>query len=100
MKQCDRRRFLMAVGAGVASVPLSSLVTSRTALAQELPLVDPAGPVAVALEYVEESPDEAKLCSNCILYTDPEAEEQGPCAVFPGKSVKAGGWCKSWVLRP
>jgi hypothetical protein len=100
MKQYDRRRFLVAVGAGAVSVPLSSLINSRTALAQDLPMVDPADPVAVALEYIEESADEAKLCSNCVLYTDPEAAESGPCAVFPGKSVKAGGWCKSWVMRP
>ncbi len=99
MKQCDRRRFLMAVGAGAASVPLSSLVGSRTALAQDLPLLDTADPVAMALEYVEESPDETQLCSNCVLYTDPDAAEIGPCAVFPGKAVKAGGWCKSWVVR-
>lgn len=99
MKQCDRRRFLMAVGAGAVSVPLSSLVNSRTALAQDLPLVDPADPVAVALQYVEESPNPEQLCSNCVLYTDPEAAEQGPCAVFPGKAVLANGWCASWVVR-
>lgn len=75
----------------------------------DLPLVDPAEPVAVSLGYVAvaSQADKAKfpnhaadqMCSNCSLYTAGENAPQGPCALFPGKAVLAGAWCSAWVKR-
>ena len=27
-------------------------------------------------------------------------DAEGGCNLFPGKNVKAAGWCKVWVLKP
>jgi hypothetical protein len=35
-----------------------------------------------------------------MQYTGKAGGEEGPCNIFPGKNVKAQGWCKVWVLKP
>lgn len=37
-----------------------------------------------------------RLCSNCALYQGGDAAEGG-CPIFPGKLVKASGWCNVWA---
>jgi hypothetical protein len=32
-----------------------------------------------------------------LAVTAPEAQAQGPCQLFPGKQVKAAGWCTGWA---
>ena len=39
-------------------------------------------------------------CANCMQYTGKAGTAEGPCNIFPGKSVRAAGWCKVWVLKP
>ncbi|MDX1548252.1 MAG: high-potential iron-sulfur protein [Rhodothermales bacterium] len=49
------------------------------------------------LEYVAETPQEGKVCSNCQLYqADAYANPCGGCQIIPGP-VAADGYCNSWV---
>ncbi|MBT8084421.1 MAG: High potential iron-sulfur protein [Woeseia sp.] len=66
-------------------------------------------PLAQSLSYVHDasSVDSAKqpryesgqVCSNCALYTGGDGEEWGPCSIFPGKQVKASGWCSVYAPK-
>ena len=41
-----------------------------------------------------------QYCTNCQFYVEKEGVEGGGgCQLFPGKLVKAKGWCKSWALK-
>jgi len=94
-----RRSFLCTFGTGAIAISLSSLTRQGIVLAGETPKLDLEDPTAKALEYVHDSPDPAKLCDGCQLYTGASGSEWGPCAIFPGKLVSAGGWCKSWFAK-
>jgi hypothetical protein len=110
-----RRWFLRLALSGLASLPVASLAW-RTAAAEEggLPLVAEDDPSAVALGYVADAgkADTAKFpkragdagskqfCHNCSLYQGQGTEGAGPCAIFPGKHVKAAGWCNAWTPKP
>src|SRR5205807_319964 len=36
-------------------------------------------------------------CANCGLYQGAAGSTQGPCQLFPGRQVKAAGWCTAWA---
>lgn len=99
----SRRRLLKRVSLGVALVPIAG-ATLRTAWAADMPLVATDDPTAKALKYV---PDASKAsdakpgskCSNCKLYQGAANSSQGGCLLFPGKAVKASGWCSSWTAK-
>jgi hypothetical protein len=65
-------------------------------------------PSAKSLGYVDDatSVDAAKYpryeagqaCSNCALYMGGDAAE-GACSIFPGKAVKATGWCSVYAPK-
>lgn len=98
--QLTRRQLIVRVGAAAAG----TLIT-RSGFAEEnrLSTEDPA---AAGLGYVEsgESVDTTKYpkyqtgqqCSTCALFQGGE-EAWGKCGIFPGKVVKATGWCNAWV---
>lgn len=104
----SRRSLLKGALIGLAAVPASSLLARNAQAAPEL--VDPASPQAKALGYVHDANKvDAKAnpvykpgqdCANCIQFTGKAGATEGPCNLFPGKVVKAGGWCKVWVLKP
>jgi hypothetical protein len=109
-----RRWFLRLALTGLAALPMAPMaLRSATAEEKELPLVDEADPSAVALGYVHDarSADTAKFpkragdagsnqfCHNCVLYQSTSTEGVGPCSIFPGKAVKAGGWCNAWAPK-
>jgi hypothetical protein len=98
-----RRRLLRMGVAGLVAAPAVPLIF-HPALADERLSED--DPQAQALGYRHDVADvdhadyqEGQTCANCQLYTDPDAAEWGPCAVFPGRLVAAGGWCSAWVPR-
>jgi hypothetical protein len=68
-------------------------------------MVSEADPTAKALNYSADATkstkrtDKTALCSNCSLYSGKAGAGDGPCALFPGKSVSAKGWCSSWVKK-
>lgn len=45
---------------------------------------------------IKESP--GQLCSNCQFFTD-VGKPQSLCSIFPGKMVRAKGWCNTWIKR-
>lgn len=49
------------------------------------------------LQYVDQTPDAAKNCANCKLYTAPAGEGAcGGCQLFAGPVV-ANGYCAGWA---
>ncbi len=104
------RRTVLQAGAGsVVAIPLMA-IGSRSARAQtlDLPELTPDDPAAKALAYYEDAADvdvsvhanfvAGSNCANCQLFTGGDAE-LGPCSIFPGKLVKAKGWCRTWIQK-
>ncbi|HET7757455.1 MAG TPA: high-potential iron-sulfur protein [Steroidobacteraceae bacterium] len=96
-----RRRLLRGLALGV---PLGSLALARAAraAAPPLPLLSVDAPEAKAVKYVEDAAQAGPAaagtsCANCALYQGPDGSPQGPCQIFPGRDVKAKGWCTSWA---
>jgi len=99
----SRRRLLKRITLGAALMPIATLPL-RVALAAELPVVSADDPTAKALKYVSDASksDDAKpgnKCANCTFYQGAAGSDQGGCPLFPGKSVKAAGWCTSWAAK-
>ncbi len=105
MKQpvsASRRALLqrLALAASLAPLAAAALRPARAAS----PLLSISAPEAKAVRYVENA-HEAKnaatgsSCANCALYQGTSGSTQGPCQLFPGKDVKAAGWCSSWAAQ-
>jgi hypothetical protein len=94
------------MGLAVAA-PATSLVVSRGALAADLPKLALDDPLAIGLQYVEDATT-AKApnykagqdCANCLQIQGNDGDAYRPCAIVPGKSVAAKGWCSAWVAKP
>ena len=95
-----RRRLLQALG---LVFPLGIMGVSPAArAAAAAPLLDAAASEAQAVNYVEDAAHASgatpgSTCANCALYQGAEGSAQGPCQIFPGKEVRAAGWCTSWA---
>lgn len=117
----SRREFLKFSGLsllGAAALGSLSLrpVSASAEAAKKLPLVSPSEPMAKTLGYAEDATKvdtkkwtkraaadgKTQFCHNCILFNGakPTTEKEGPCSLFPGKAVKADGWCNSWAKNP
>ena len=92
-----RRRALLfgltavvLIGLGAADIrqlgPLSTQV-----------LTDAEKATRHSLQYVDQSPDPAKLCSNCNLFL-PGSGGCGGCTVMKGP-IHPNGYCLSWVQK-
>lgn len=97
----SRRRMLRGAAIAVALAPLA-VWKPNAALAADGPLIDSADPAAKAVNYVPDarqskSATAGSNCANCALYQGATGSAQGPCQIFPGKQVKAAGWCSSWA---
>ena len=96
-----RRRLLQRLALGVSVAPLAA-GGLRNTFAASAPLLAVNAPEAKAVKYVEDAKDAqgatpGSNCANCGLYQGPSGATQGPCQLFPGKEVKAAGWCSSWA---
>ena len=96
----SRRRLLRAATLGVAltALPVGTL------FAADQPLVTEDDPTAKALKYVDDASKSAgakpgSKCANCSNYQGGAGSAQGGCLLFPGKAVKASGWCSSWTAK-
>jgi hypothetical protein len=97
----SRRSLLQKLTLGVPLLPLAVSQLS-TALAAEAPLLSPDAKEAKAVKYVEDASKAVgavpgSTCANCAVYQGHAGSPQGPCQIFPGKQVKAAGWCASWA---
>ena len=97
----SRRRLLRRLALGASVAPVAATL-SRTSLAASAPLLSADAPEAKAVKYVENAKAAkgaaaGNNCANCALYQGPDGSTQGPCQLFPGKDVKAAGWCSSWA---
>jgi len=97
----SRRRLLQRLALSVPLAP-AALGALRTARASPAPLLAVDSPEARAVKYVEDASDArgaapGARCATCGLYQGAEGSTQGPCQLFPGKDVKASGWCSSWA---
>jgi hypothetical protein len=98
----SRRQLVRNLTLGVVLLPVAG--TPLAALAADLPLVTANDPVAKALQYTDDaskasSAKAGSKCANCKNYQGAANSTQGPCLIFPGKSVKASGWCLSWIAK-
>jgi hypothetical protein len=99
----SRRRLLKRFTLGVALMPIAT-IPLRVVIAADLPLVTTDDATAKALKYVSDASkaSDAKpgsKCANCSLYQGAAGSPQGGCLLFPGKAVKATGWCSSWTAK-
>lgn len=92
MKEVTRRKFVISV----AALSAAPVLVGKAQAAEK---VDPESTAAKALQYVHASPMEGKYCTNCQLWQGGDADEWGPCAIFPGKQVAGAGWCSAWVQK-
>lgn len=92
-----RRDFIKLSGltCGYLLIPTLSIA----ALAED-PLLGTEDPQAKALGYVEVSAVDGQICGNCIHAKGDLSTPEVGCNLFPGKQVKAAGWCKVWAARP
>lgn len=105
-EKLSRRQLLQSAIAGIAAVPAAGLL-AQSASAESLSESDAT---AKSLGYVADAKKvnaqanpnykPGQVCANCIQYTGKAGAAEGPCNIFPGKDVKAQGWCKVWVLKP
>jgi high potential iron-sulfur protein len=103
-KSLTRRTLLrrLALGVTLAPIAAASLRQARAADAASPPLLSVDAAEAKAVKYVENAAQEKdrvpdSSCANCGLYQGQSGSAQGPCQLFPGKTVKAAGWCSSWA---
>jgi High potential iron-sulfur protein len=98
-----RRRLLHRFALGVSLAPFAA-GGLRQSLAASAPLLSVNAPEARTVKYVEDAKDAqgatpGSHCGNCALYQGPDGSSEGPCQLFPGKAVKAAGWCSSWAAQ-
>jgi len=100
--RCDRREFLTKAVAGM-SIPFATLIATPTALAAEK--LSEGDSLAVSLGYrhnagqaTHDQYTAGSTCGGCAFYQGGGGDE-GPCLIFGGKLVSAGGWCASWRSR-
>jgi hypothetical protein len=93
-----RRVLLQRLALGLSLGSL--LLEARKTPAAAASLISEQDPAAKEVQYVEDA-KRAKAagsgadCSNCSLY-GAAAADRGSCSLFPGKLVKATGWCNKW----
>lgn len=95
----SRRQLLQRLALAIPLAPLLSMRRAHGAT-----LLAPNAPEAKAVQYVEDAKSAkaatpGSSCANCALYQGASGSVQGPCQLFPGKDVKAAGWCSSWAAQ-
>src|SRR6202789_2281191 len=104
------RRGIVKGGLIAGAISPAMVLTSGSAQAAALPPLDPKDPTAQALGFITDATkvDTAanptykhnQKCSSCAQYQGKAGDASGGCNIFAGKSVPAGGWCKTWTQKP
>lgn len=94
----QRRRLLQALA---ALLPTAALAQDKR--------VNESDPQAQTLGYHHDATqvDKSKFktyepghtCSGCRFFKGAAGQAWGPCDIFAGKQVNAGGWCSAWVKK-
>lgn len=99
-------RRLFVRSAGAAAAVAAAGITSRNAVADDLPRVSEDDPMAQSLNYVHDAGDvdaakraSDSYCNNCALYAGTAEDEWAGCSIFPGKAVAGKGWCSVWAKK-
>jgi hypothetical protein len=102
----NRRSLVKRLVAAAAAVSILPSAQSRSA---GLPHLDPKGPDARALGYVEEANQvdvkkyptfvKGSTCDNCLLLQGSPGADYRPCNLFPGTLVSVKGWCTGWTAE-
>lgn len=100
----SRRRVLRTVALGLSLGSLAVLDARRARAASAQPLLTEDSPEAKGVRYVADATkakgeSSGNTCATCGLYQGATGSTQGPCQLFPGKDVKAAGWCSSWSAQ-
>jgi hypothetical protein len=103
LKSASRRRLLQRLA---LALPLTLLASRRRAQGAPAPqpLLDMKSPQASAVKYVEDAAQASGVpkghtCASCALYQGASGSPQGACQLFPGKDVRAAGWCSMWAAQ-
>jgi hypothetical protein len=106
LSKIARRKFIQ-LSAAAATGCLA--ISGRDALADDLPHVSESDGMAMAMKYTHDAstvdaatrtnPAAEQDCSNCALVQGNDGDEWRPCQIFPGKAVKAKGWCSVWAPK-
>jgi hypothetical protein len=93
-----------------AAIPMLQGIGHAASNTAALPPLDPKDPQALTLGYVEDTtkvdatanPAHAvsQNCANCQQFLGNPSDAGGGCVLFPGKGVRAAGWCKVWRMKP
>ncbi len=95
----NRRTVTKLLGMGaVFTIPIATVASLLPGKLLAASLVDPSSAEAQALQYTDSSTNEQAACHSCTFYQGDQAE-QGPCPLFPGKEVKASGWCLTFTPK-
>jgi hypothetical protein len=98
-----RRSLLQRLALGLSLAPLAT----RSPAAAPDPaggppaLVSESDPAAKMVQYVEDArrasgASAGATCESCSLYSGASGADRGHCTLFPGKLVRAAGWCNAW----
>lgn len=93
-----RRVFLLAASGSVGAALQARAVDAAAERLQA------SEPTARALQYTQNAAEvdaatrggATRRCEVCRFYGAPQSA-WGPCRLFPGRSVKATGWCTGWA---
>lgn len=98
-----RRTFLATLTIGGAAVAISSIAGA------DAPALTEDDPTAKALGYKADATkvDATKFanykpgqnCATCKLVQGTDGPAMRPCALFPGKTVHAAGWCAAFAPK-
>ena len=112
----DRRAFLQRlsfVGLGMAAVVSgcgsSDEPAAKPQAAKPQAAPDPCGDtsglteqdlnIRKSFQYVAQTPEPAKLCTNCQFWVAaPAGQTCGGCQIIKG-SINPNGWCSQWVVK-
>jgi hypothetical protein len=102
-----RRHFVSQLGVAAGAATLGGMLC-QDANAADLPLVSETDSLAMAMNYKADTTKvdakkfpahkASQTCDTCQFFQGPPGAN-GPCQIFPGKSVAAKGWCQVWTKK-
>lgn len=103
-RRLSRRNLLRKLSIGIPLLPVAGRLNAAWAANAPTTLspLNPDSKEAKAVKYVEDASkaqgaQPGSSCASCAVYQGHSGAPNGPCQIFPGKLVKATGWCSSWA---